>query len=76
MEDYQIGQEACYHESGDIYRVQVLQNDSDDEWLRYYLRILSVEQTTAKNPPQNGIEFSCEKRRGIAVQVLWHLLDD
>jgi len=76
MEDYEPGQEAYYHEDGDIFQVQVLENNSDDEWLRYYLKILNTEQTTAKNPPPNGLEFTCEKLRGIVCAGLWRLLDE
>ena len=75
-EGYKQGDKAFYHESGDIFRVEILENNSDSEWIKYRLRILEVEQEHGR-PPKIGTEFSCTKRRGVhGVSGLWHLMDD
>lgn len=74
-DSYKKGQEAYYHEDGEVFRVRVLRNKSDEHWLRYTLQILSVERTDADNPPESGTKFSVDKNKRIACGGLWHLLD-
>ena len=78
LKDYEVGQEAFYHETGDIYRVRVLESDGDKEWERYKLQVLEVIASgplIAPAPPEIGEEFSCEKLRNVACGGLWHLLN-
>lgn len=76
-EDYKQGDKAFYHESGNILRVEILENNSDSEWIGYRLRILEVEQGRGFKFSAIGTEFTCMKRKGVHVLGgLWYLMDD
>ncbi len=76
MGDYQPGQEAFYHEDGEVDRVEILENNSDSKWERYVLRVKEVvRQSRLVKPSEVGETFSCEKMRGVSMSGLWHLLD-
>ena len=74
--DYLPGQEAFYHETGDIYKVKVLETKGDEKWERYKLKVLEI--IASEGPtyhPEIGEEFPCEKLRDVSAPGLWHLLD-
>ena len=73
--DYQPGQEAFYHETGVIYQVEVLKNNSDKEWEKYSLRVKRIVDSGIFEPPKIGEVFDCEKMRGSCISGIWHLLD-
>jgi len=75
-EEYESGQEAFYHEDGDIYKVQVMENKSDPKWEKYRLKVLEVVQKNPITPKiEAGLEFECDKLRNVACGGLWYLLD-
>jgi len=77
VQDYQVGQEAFYHESGEVYRVQVLEATGNREWERYKLKILKiVKESPMFVSSKVGEEFDCEKLRDSGgMSGLWHLLE-
>ena len=77
MADYQPGQQAFYHEDGNVWRVEVLENNSDSEWERYVLMVKeNVRLSGFIKPSEIGETFRCDKRRDVAVAGLWHLLEN
>lgn len=75
--DYQVGQEAFYHDSGEIYRVKVLESTGDNDIERYTLEILECVQESRMVFPSNvGEQITCSKKRDVACGGLWHLLDN
>ncbi|MBI2449878.1 hypothetical protein HYV49_06325 [Candidatus Pacearchaeota archaeon] len=76
--DYEQGDVAFYHEDADVFKVEVLENNSDSDWLKYRLKVLSVEQNLSIcNPLEIGEEFSvCIKRKNVSCGGLWHLTND
>ncbi len=78
-EDYQPGDKTFYHESGCVFKVEVLENSSDREWINYRLRVIEIEQNKGvTRPPEIGAEFVCMKRKGFFTGIggLWYLMDD
>ena len=73
--DYQPGQEAFYHETGVIYQVEVLENNSDKEWEKYSLRVKRIVDSGIFEPFEIGEIFECEKRRGPYISGLWQISD-
>lgn len=74
--DYQPGQEAFYHEEGEVDKVTVVKNNSDSEWERYVLRVEEVVRTNDFfKPAEIGETFRCDKTRGVSYNGLWHLSD-
>jgi len=68
-----------YHESGDIWKVEVLdvkkQDYGNTPGEEYSLKLLEIINTNAKNPPKTGIEFSVWKAENSGGYAGWHLLD-
>ena len=81
MEEYQKGQVVYYTEDGDVLKVRILDNSSDDEILRYKLETLEV----IKTGPRSGVFyqsmtpgkiFDCNKQRGLSPMFeMWELSD-
>ena len=75
--DYQVGQEAFYHDSGEIYRVKVLEVTGDREIEGYSLEVLErIQESRIVLPSDVGEQFSCSKKRDVSCSGLWHLLDN
>ncbi|MBI2564619.1 hypothetical protein HYV79_01365 [Candidatus Woesearchaeota archaeon] len=79
MADAKVGDTKYYHESGDVYKVEVLdvQERAYEKTIgeEYKLRILEVVDTDVKNPPTCGLEFVVWKAKDCRGYSLWHLLD-
>jgi len=76
-ESYKPGEEAFYHESGEITRVKVLENNSNEDWIKYRLKVLeNIRVSKMYKPPKIGEEFNLEKRRNISCSGLGYLLDN
>jgi len=78
MVDYQPGQKLNYHEDGGIFRVKVLENNSDEGREAYRLKVLEVVKSSpiVRNP-RLETEFNCEKIRDLHIPfALWELSDD
>jgi len=73
------GEIKYYHESGDIWKVKVLnvrkQNYGNTGGREYYLRLLEVVDTNGRNPPKEGTKFSVWKAEDSGGYAGWHLLD-
>jgi len=73
------GEIKYYHESGDIWKVKVLnvrkQNYGNTDGREYYLKILEVVDSNAENPPKEGLKFSAWKAEDSRGYAGWHLLD-
>ena len=75
--DYKIGQEAFYHDSGEIYRVKVQEANGTSEKEAYTLEVLEVvQESTVFVPSSIGEKINCEKMRNVSCSGLWHLLDN
>jgi len=74
----QPGDIKFYHESGDIFKVEVLdvRGRACGKTLgnEYKLRLLEVIATTAKNPPKPGLEFTVWEAKDAGAYGV-HLLD-
>ncbi|MCK4729703.1 MAG: hypothetical protein KAT28_00140 [Candidatus Aenigmarchaeota archaeon] len=77
IEDYKVGQEAFYHESGEVYRVEILEVCGDEKLEKYKLKILEIVQESQIFKPSNvNEEFNCEKQRNSGgYSGLWYLLE-
>jgi hypothetical protein len=79
MADVKVGDIKYYHDSGDIFKVEVLgvqeRNYGKALGEEYKLRLLEVVDTTAKNPPTSGLEFAVWKAKDAGGYAGWHLLD-
>ena len=74
---YQSGQEAFYHDMGEVDKVKILENNSDEINIKYKLKVLSVvKKSKIIKPSEIGEEFNCEKKRSTSSSGLWHLLDN
>ena len=77
--DAKKGDVKYYHESGDIWRVEVLEVQRKDYGKtpgeEYSLKLLEVLSTNARNPPKAGIEFSVWKAENAGGYAGWFLLD-
>lgn len=75
-EEFQPGEVLRYQDEGEIYKVEVLKNLSDEEWIRYELKVLEVEQIPSfLKPPEIGEEFECCRKRSASgfAYCMWRL---
>lgn len=55
-----------YIEDGLVMGVDVLANNSDDEWERYELRVTEIiRENGIYKPPQIGSAFECPRRKDV-----------
>ena len=76
-DSYQKGEEAFYHDTGEVSRVKVLANNCDSDWIKYRLGILEVvKESSIIEPSEIGEEFDFEKKRDSqGCSGLGHLMD-
>ena len=76
-DSYKPGEIVFYHEMGEVDKVEVLGNKSDQNYIRYKLKVLQVVQESKIAFPSNiGEVFNCEaKRNSGGFSGLWHLLE-
>jgi hypothetical protein len=76
-DSYQPGEEAFYHDTGEVDRVEVLENGCDSEWINYRLRVLEVvKKSSIVKPSEIGEEFDFKKQRNCqGCSGLGHLMD-
>lgn len=68
-DSFQPGETALYHEMGEIDRVEVLSNASDEKTIRYKLKVIKVlQESRVTNPAEVGEEFDYEKARAGGSQ--------
>ncbi|MAG07458.1 hypothetical protein CMI46_01430 [Candidatus Pacearchaeota archaeon] len=60
----------------DVYKVRVLKNNSDEDWLKYRLKVLEVEKTSSEYGPEVGEEFTCQKQREGPTSRFWYLFNN
>lgn len=71
---YKTGEILHYHEDFEIDKVEVLENNSDSEWIKYKLKVLSiVQESKIFKPSDIGDIFTCEKKRGMYCDGMWYL---
>lgn len=73
--EYKVGEQALYLAAREIYRIRVIESNSDDNYLRYRLKVIEVKQTEKPNKNQIGREFECEKPRTNKEEKMWKILD-
>ncbi len=80
MVSIKVGDIKYYHESGDVFKVEVLniqeRNYGKTLGEEYKLRLLEVIRTNAGNPPTSGLEFAVWKAKNADGYTGWHLLDN
>jgi hypothetical protein len=76
-DSYQPGEEAFYHDTGEVDRVKVLENNCDAEWIIYQLEVLgNIKQSSLTKPPKAGDKFELRKKRDSGgFSGLGHLMD-
>ena len=74
--DYKYGDKAEYHEAGEAYKVTIIFNFSNDDWLDYRLSIDKVLFTTNKyeTKARRGLEFCVQKSKKQDLGI-WCLLE-
>jgi len=77
QDSYRPGEELFYDEEyGPKMKVKVLANKSDDEFIRYDLRVLEpIRSHPLCDNQEVGDVFSCEKIRGPTPPGLWDLIE-
>jgi len=71
---FEVGEEAAYHDSGDIYKVRIKGFIDDHYKEGYELEILEVIKFNPKIGHLNaGLTFTCSKRKGVSNQGCWSL---
>ena len=53
LEDFQLGQEALYHELGDIYKVKIIQVRGNEKTEEYKLLVLKVLRINPEYDPES-----------------------
>jgi len=71
---YEVGDQAFYHEKESIYRVRVIESESEDEVIKYGLRIIEVKKSDLESHVRVGEVFHCKKI--IDSENTWHLSDN
>ena len=67
---------AEYHEDGIVMDVNILSDNSDNEWERYELEVVGIKQENGiYKSPEIGEKFTCEKKKGVCCGGLWHLFN-
>ena len=75
-DSYEKGEEAFYHEDGEINRVRVLENSCDKKWIKYDLEVIEViRENPSYAPAKIGEKFDLKKLRNFACGGLGHLMD-
>jgi len=62
-----------YHEDGSVYEVEVLEDNSNDDWAKYRLKILTVLNFSPLCPGKVGEVYEVEQKKGCAFGGMWHL---
>ena len=77
--EYKPGQIAFYHEDGGIDIVEILEKNSDLDWIKYRLKVVEVlQESPITKPSEIGHEFNLELKRdstGIAGLLVGYLSD-
>lgn len=73
---YEAGESAYYHNSEDIYKVRVMENNSDENFIRYSLRVIEIKQAGAEPTHKKGDIFTCEKKKDLINVGQWRLLEE
>jgi len=67
-------QEAIYSEDDWKARVEILEDNSDDKWERYTLKVIeTLNVSRIYNPTEGGEEFDVTHKKGCAYGGMWHL---
>ena len=73
--EYKPGDKKYYHESGEIFSAEILENNSDSRVINYKLRLTHVIKTNSgKKLPEGWLEINCMKANG-AHGATWRLLE-
>jgi hypothetical protein len=81
MKEYKKGDIAYHIEDGDVLKVKVLENQSDEKFFRYKLEVIELIKSgpipgTETQSSSPGDTFICDKLRDApAMFVMWELSD-
>ena len=76
LNEFKPGQEAFFHEDGEICRVKVLKAYGDKEAEKYELEILEVVcKSKIVVPSEVGYKFDCYKLRKVGGGGNWYLTE-
>ena len=73
-DSYQVGEIIMYHEDGAVIKASVVDNTSNNERIRYSLKVEEIVRPHRFGAigPENGETFPIEKKRG--ADICWKLL--
>ncbi len=76
-DSYKPNETAFYHESGEVDKVKIIENNSNDNCIVYDLEVIEViKESSMAKPSTLGETFSCTKqRKSSGYGGLWYLLD-
>lgn len=75
-DEFREGEEAEYHEDGNVYRVKVLSNNSDSKSISYSFEVLEIlREGRLTIPTEVGEKFEFFKCRNFHTSGLGHLLE-
>ena len=72
--EYDIGELAFYNELESIYKVRIIENNSNGEFVKYVLRIQDMKSVKKILSRATREIFSCQKRRN-SKESPWSLED-
>ena len=79
MAEAKVGDIKLYHDSGDIYKVEVLdlkdRVDEGKKGVEYRLKLLEAVDVVAINPLKSGLELTVWKSNDAGPYHWWHLSD-
>ena len=70
------GKSAIYSESGWVAKVEILEDNSDDEWYRYTLKVLKTLEDGIFTSPSDGHVFIAEADKKYMHYVDWTLMPE
>jgi hypothetical protein len=65
---------GIYRESGWVARVEILEDNSDEKWTRYKLKVIdTIREPTMFKTPGSGMEFEVERNKEYSSYLCWSL---
>lgn len=71
---YQVGERAYYRERENTYKVRIMETESNNDIIKYTLRILQIIKSNLESKLKPGETIQIEKKTGLSTT--WHLSDN
>lgn len=67
---------GVYYEDGWMAEVEILEDNSDEEWKRYKLKVIrTIIESELYNPIEDGTVFEVSRRKGVYYAGMWQLYE-